>query len=129
MSSQIQIRVGLANFFQPYSTTMIPTRQQITQMSLTKFGGGHWQVMAEFEIMVFAKNLPRDNVQPQLGNIEREIQRMVCMYKPNDIDGVEDMFYIGQDRIYGVDNNWAVSNWQSRIIIALKYSIINDEPF
>jgi hypothetical protein len=125
----LQIRTGFADFFQPYSATILPTRTSIEQKSITKFAGGYWIVNTEYEILISAKRLSRDNIDLQLGNVEREIQRMLCMYVPNQLVGIDDMKYIGHERIYGRDNNYAKSNWETKIIISLKYKIVNEDPF
>jgi len=129
LSQILQIRVGLQNFFQPYGATILPTRTSIEKQSLQKHAGGYWLYEAQFEIIVSAKRLARDNVDAQLGNVEREIQRLVCQYNPNDIDGIEDMLYRGQERIYGFAGSWVASEWMTRILIAVRYHVINDSAF
>ena len=127
--ANLPIRAGFANFFQPYSATVLPTTTSIEQRSLTKFAGGYWILQTNYEIIVSAKRLARDNMDVQLGNIEREIQRITCLYVPDQILGIEDMIYRGQERIYGLDNDWAKSNWASRIIITVIYHVVNEDPF
>ena len=127
--ANLPIRAGFANFFQPYSATILPTTSTIEQKSLTKFAGGYWILQTNYEIIISAKRLARDNVDVQLGNIEREIQRIVCLYVPDQIIGIEDMTYLGQERIYGLESDWAKSNWATRIIITVKYHVVNEDPF
>ena len=127
--ANLPIRAGFANFFQPYSATILPTSTSIEQKSLTKFAGGYWILQSNYEIIVSAKRLARDNVDIQLGNIEREIQRIVCLYTPEQIVGIEDMIYRGQERIYGLEIDWAKSNWATRIIITVIYHVVNEDPF
>jgi len=129
LSQILQIRVGLQDFFQPYGATILPTRTSIEKQSLQKHAGGYWLYEAQYEIVISAKRLARDNIDAQLGNVEREIQRIVCLYTPNDIDGVDDIFYRGQERVYGIGESWATSNWATRIIIAVRYHSVNEEPF
>ena len=127
--ANLPIRAGFANFFQPYSATILPTSTSIEQKSLTKFAGGYWILQTNYEIIISAKRLARDNVDVQLGNIEREIQRIVCLYTPEQIIGIEDMIYMGQERIYGLESDWAKSNWATRIIITVKYHVVNEDAF
>lgn len=129
LSSILQIRAGLANFFQPYSATILSTTKSIIRNSMTKHAGGYWRYEANFEVVVSAKRLARDNVDLQLGNVEREIQRIICQYHNGDIEGIEDMTYLGHERIYGVDSNFAKSNWATRILIKVRFSKINDSPY
>jgi hypothetical protein len=123
------IRAGFQNFFQAYSATILPIRTSIEQISTFKFGGGYWILNTQYEIIISAKRLARDNVDVQLGNVEREIQRIVCLYKQNQIVGIDDMTYMGQERIYGIDSNYAKSNWATRIIISVQYKVTNEDPF
>jgi len=130
LSQILQIRVGLQNFFQSYGATILPTRTAIEKQSLQKHAGGYWLYETEFEIRVAVKRLNKDNTDPQLGNIEREIQRVVCLHTPNDIDGVDDIFYRGQRRIYETGESSPFSSWsRTSIIIAVRYHSVNEEPF
>lgn len=125
----LDIRTGFADFFRPYSVTTLPIRTSIQQISTQKFVQGYWIVNTEYEIHLYTKRLQRDNVNVQLGNMEREIQRMVCLYTQNQIVGIDDMRYLGQERIYGAGDNYAKSNWESRIIITVQYKITNEDAF
>jgi hypothetical protein len=121
------IRAGFNNFFQAYSATVLPIRTSIEQISTFKFGGGYWILNTEYEIHIYTKRLARDNVDVQLGNVEREIQRMVCLYIPNQIVGIDDMKYLGQERVYGANDDYAKSNWETRIIISVQYKVTNED--
>ena len=127
--ANLQIRTGFADFFQPYSATILPTRTSIEQKSIQKFAGGYWILHTEYEIIISAKRLARDNIDIQLGNAEREIMKNICLYIPDQIIGIDDMKYIGQERIYGSNNDYAKSNWQTRIIISVMYKVVNEDPF
>jgi hypothetical protein len=129
LSNSLPIRSGFANFFQPYSATILPTTTSIEQSSLTKFAGGYWILYTNYEVIVSAKRLQRDNVDVQLGNIEREIMKIVCLYTPDQIIGIEDMTYLGQERLYGIGDSFAKSDWATRIIISVKYHVTNEDPF
>jgi hypothetical protein len=59
---------------------------------------------SDFEIVISSKILVRDNGL-ELGDAEREIQRLVCQYRSGDITGVSDLQYQGQERLYGIDSN------------------------
>jgi hypothetical protein len=86
----------------------------------TNKGGAYYQVQGDFEVIISAKVLARDNPELQLGNVEREIQRMVHQYRENDIPLIESMFYGGQERMYD-SANWAKSNWMTKISIRVTY--------
>ena len=117
MSSVFDIKSGLADFFRPYSAVILPTNSTITRLSTYK---GMWNVWAEYEIFISAKRLERDNVDLQLGNVEREVMKEICQYKPNNIDGILEMQYIGMERIYD-SSNWAKANWSSRTFLRVRY--------
>ena len=116
------IKSGLYDFFRPYSAVILPTNSTIKRYTTYK---GMWEVWAEYEIYISAKRLERDNVDLQLGNVEREIMKEVCQYKPNDIDGILEMHYLGMERIYD-STNWAKANWASRTFIRVRYFHTND---
>ena len=128
VSDFLQIRAGLTNYFSAYSAAIMPTVTSIEQQSLTKFGGGAWQFLEDYDIIVSAKRLARDNVDLELGNVERELQRIICNYKQDDIPGVDAMFYLGDERIYDIDN-YAKSNWMARIMIRIRYMMVNEAPY
>ena len=82
--ANLQIRTGFADFFQPYSATILPTRTSIEQKSIQKFAGGYWILQSQ---------------------------------------------YISEERIYGSNNDYAKSNWETRIIISVMYKVVNEDPF
>jgi len=129
LGDYLNIKAGLQNFFVPYGSTILPTNTSIQKKSMGKFGGGLWIVYADYEIIVSAKRLERDNIDLELGNVEREIQRIICQYKPGDIAGIDEMIYGGQERIYGINDNWAKANWATRIFLTIRLQQINDDPF
>ena len=128
ISDFLQIRTGLTNYFNAYSAVILPTNTTIEQQSLTKFAGGAWQFLEDYDIIISTQRLKRDNKDAQLGNVERELQRVICNYKQDDIPGVDAMFYVGQERIYAFDN-YAKSMWQSRILIRIRYMMVNEQPY
>ena len=124
----LQIKEGLANYFRPYQAVIMPTNTNIEKLSWQKFGGGAWQFQEDYDVIVMAKRLKRDNVDAELGNVEREIQRIICSYHPNDIPGVDNMLYGGQERLYDIEN-YAKSNWATRIPIRITYLMVNVQSF
>lgn len=59
-----------------------------------------WKFMTSLEITIVVRRINRDNIDPQLGNMEREVQRIISQYRKDDIPGIVDMFYRGQARVY-----------------------------
>jgi hypothetical protein len=111
------IRAGLRDYFMPYSAVILPTRATVTRLTNYK---GMWNVWQEYEIIISSRRLERDNIDLQLGNIEREIMKEMCQYKPGGIEGIEEIQYGGYQRIYD-SKNWAKSNWASRTFIRCRY--------
>ena len=111
--SFFSIKSGLRDFFRPYSAVILPTRTTMTRLTNYK---GMWNVWIEYEIYISSRRLERDNVDLQLGNVEREIMKEMCQYKPGEIEGIEEIQYGGYQRIYD-SKNWAKSNWSSKTFI------------
>ena len=125
LANYINIKSGLQDFFRPYSSTILPTQTSIEKITVTKFGGGMWIVWANLEIIASAQKLERDNVSVELGNIEREIMRMACTFKPGDIQDVDEMQYGGYERIYD-NRDWSRTNWASKHFIRIRFYHSND---
>ena len=115
--SFMSIRSGLRDFFRPYSAVILPTRTTVTRLTHYK---GLWNVWTEYEIYISSRRLERDNVDLQLGNIEREIMKEMCQYKPGEIEGIDEIQYGGYERIYD-SKNWAKSNWMSKTFIRCRF--------
>ena len=115
--SFMNIKSGLRDFFRPYSAAILPTRTTILRMTNYK---GMWNVWAEYEIYISSRRLERDNIDLQLGNIEREIMKEMCQYKPGAIIGIEEIQYGGYERIYD-SKNWSKSNWTSKTFIRCRF--------
>jgi len=84
-----------------------------------------WIVWANLEIIASAQKLERDNIGAELGNVEREIMRMVCTFKPDDIIGIDEMQYGGYERIYD-SADWSKTNWASKHFIRIRFYHSND---
>jgi hypothetical protein len=117
LANYINIKAGLMDYFRPYDATILPTKTTITRLTNYK---GMWNVFADLEIMISARRLERDNVGLELGNVEREVMKLVCQYKPEDIVGIKEMQYGGYERIY-TPGNWAKSNWLSKTFIRIRF--------
>ena len=115
--SFFNIKSGLRDFFRPYSAVILPTRTTMTRLTNYK---GMWNVWIEYEIYISSRRLERDNVDLQLGNVEREIMKEMCQYKPGEIEGIEEIQYGGYQRIYD-SKNWAKSNWSSKTFIRCRF--------
>jgi len=115
--SFMSIKAGIRDFFKPYSAVILPTRSTVTRLTNYK---GLWNVWVEYEIYISSKRLARDNVDLQLGNVEREIMKEMCQYKPGDIEHVAEIQYGGYERIYD-NKDWSKSNWMSKTFIRCRF--------
>ena len=119
LANYINIKAGIQNFFRPYDATILPTKTTLTRLTAYK---GMWNVWADLEIIISARRLERDNVDTELGNVEREVMKLVCQYKPDDITGILEMQYGGYQRIYSSrQSQWAKSNWASKTFIRIRF--------
>lgn len=74
----------------------------------------------EVKVYLRMHRLARDGIDPQLGNMEREVTRIARHYRPNDIPGIDNMWVSMQDRIY-LNDDWAQSNWRSYVTVMIRY--------
>lgn len=103
-----------------------------------------WHMVTKLEITVITNIMDDlDNVKPELGQMEREVQRILNQYKYGDIEGIHEMMFTGQTRIYddiisGANTNpqvrggssagrggggasWSTSRWKTRIFADCHY--------
>jgi len=118
IADYLDAKMGLQDYFRPLSVTVLPTRASIPSDLLTAYGYDLSSIYAGYDVIIFAKRL--DVID--LGAAEREVQRLACMYRSGDIAGIEDLLYVGQERIYGVNNTYNKSSWASRIVIFARFT-------
>jgi len=117
--SFLGFRVGMPDHSQPYEITALPRNTIIQQIQTGGGSGVYYEAQTTIEINIFVKRLARDNVDPQLGNMEREVQRIICSYNNNDITGVSDIIYQGQNRIYDANDSYAKSEWRTTVTVIM----------
>ena len=79
------------------------------------------------EVHIRMKRLPRSEteISPQLGMMEREIQRIAMQYRNQDIPGIKDMVWVGGERLYNQGDSFAQSDWRSVVRVRLLYEKID----
>jgi hypothetical protein len=102
-------------------------RSYTKKITPNKFGGGTWVFSTIIEITVVVRNHKENVIPPQLGNIEREIMKQVCQYRPDDIPGIDRLIYLYSDRIYDNNNGYATTIWISKIYLEAQYVKVNIE--
>lgn len=81
----------------PYEVLCIQT----DTMSMEPDNSQHsWKFMTSLEITMVAVRITNDNIDPELGNMEREIERIINQYRPYEIEGIANLIFKGRSRIY-----------------------------
>ena len=116
----VSFKVGFPDFNRPYEVCVIQTKTDPIEKQ-----SGKWTFTTTIEVMLRMLRIDRNaiDVDPQLENMEQEIQRIVESYPYNDITGIKDIFFdpISTERIYDAKDNWAKSDWRSIVRIKLFY--------
>lgn len=116
----VRFRLGFPDFTHAYEINIIETE---TQDQIMNHGWRYW-MQTTLLIGIRMKRLDRDRPDPQLGYMEREIQRLAMTYitfATQQIPGVKEMNWGGQQRIYNATDNWAKSDWRSEARITITY--------
>jgi hypothetical protein len=76
--------------------------------------------------MLRMKRLNRDAIdtEPQLENMEIEVERIAIHYHDGDIPGIKEIFFQFPDsvqRIYGASDSYSKSDWRSVVRLSLLY--------
>jgi len=136
-SNKIEFRPGFDRGAPPYQVLCIQTNTDVLETSNAEKS---WHMVTHLEITVITNIMEDiDNVKPQLGYMEREVQRILNQFRYMDIEGIERMMFTGQARVYddiisGANSNpqvrgsqggrgsssgggtsWATSRWKTRL--------------
>jgi hypothetical protein len=120
----LKIKVGFFDFKLPYEIAVI---ELDTDMPQYPNGRRRAYTSTGMEIHIRMKRLSRSEteISPQLGMMEREIQRIAMQYRPQDIAGIKDMVWVGGTRIYNAGDSYATSDWRSMVRVRLLYEKID----
>ena len=128
--SFVRFRIGLPDFTHAYEITFLQTVTAIEPMGI---GKDRFLYTTVVEALIRMRRLPKPfgqtgdvgvGIDPQLGNMERELQRIFRHYPPNAITGIKDIYSNGpnaQQRIYKANDNWMKSDWRSVIRCSVWY--------
>ena len=113
----ISFKPGFPDFFRPYECAIVQTRTT----PLEKIDG-KWVFTTGLDIMLRMKRIERDaiDVDPELENMEIELQRIIESYVPNEITGIKDLVYddnVSAERVYNARDSWAKTDWRSIVHI------------
>jgi len=139
----IEFRPGFDRGTPSFQVLCIQTSTEVLETSNAERS---WHFLTHLEITVITNIMDDiDNVKPELGQMEREVQRILNQYKYGDIEGIDRMVFTGQTRIYddiisgantnpqvrgqtsrgggsgGGGANWASSRWKTRLYADCHY--------
>jgi len=123
------IKQGFPDDRRPYQIGIIDRQTIPVQMTINKFGTGMFEDQSNIEINIVVQRLKRDNIDPQLGNMEREVTRLISQYKQNDIVGIDKLYIKSMERIYEYNDDYSKSRWRTRIIVGVQLFHYNLEDF
>lgn len=120
----MKIKVGFPVFDRPYCISILETD------TLTPdYTNGRRRAFLSTGIEVYIRMERLDQagteIDPQLGYMERELQRIAMQYRNGDIPGIKDMYWDGGSRIYNATDSYAKSDWRSLIRFRLLYEKID----
>jgi len=113
-SNTLKIKVGFFDFKLPYEIAVLEVDTDPPQYPN---GRRRAYTQTSIEIHIRMKRLPRSEteISPQLGMMEREIQRILMQYRSQDIPGIKDLYWAGGTRVYNGNDSYAASDWRSLI--------------
>lgn len=121
--TKIQFRPGFPAYNTPYEVLCL--QHETTLIDKVSAQQYHYQTVCEIRLV--ENHIKRDQVDPQLGNMEREIQRIVNQHKYNEIPGIHRILYLSSRRLYDPRDTYAKSRWESVIRVGMNYIKVNIE--
>lgn len=120
----LKIKVGFFDYKLPYEIAILEVDTDPPQYPN---GRRRAYTQTTIEIHIRMKRLPRSEteISPQLGMIEREVQRILMQYKSQDIPGIKDLYWAGGTRVYNAGDSYAQSDWRSLVRARIIYEKID----
>ena len=125
-AASLRFKAGMPDGLKPYEINALQTETRVSD----KNDPQSWHFFTTVEIRITAERIARDNIDPELGNMEREVQRIVNQYPANDIPGIADLIFSQMSRDYtGFATGGArralttalSSRWSSVTLVSLSY--------
>ena len=117
---KIRFKAGFPDTSFPYEICCVQTRTEPIEKVNAK-----WVFTTKLDILVRMQRLDRTAIEtePQMENMEREVQRIIEHYPPNEIVGIKDLVYDlpSTERVYGSSDTFAKSDWRSITRIKVFY--------
>lgn len=116
----VRFRLGFPDYTSAYEINILETE---TIPTILNHGWRYW-MQTTLLIGIRMERLDPDRPDPQLGLMEREIQRLAMTYitfATQQIPGVKEMNWGGQQRVYNGNDEWNKSDWRSEAKITITY--------
>lgn len=114
-------RIGFPDHSKPYEITALQRNTVVRPIQSGIGGGLYYEVATMIEISLFVKRLARDNVDPQLGNMEREVMRLICTFSKGDVLNVSDLILEKMERVYNANDTYAKTEWRTIFTVKVVY--------
>jgi len=130
-AATVHFRPGFPSNRKPFEVCALQTTTETLEDIAINRG---WFMKTTVEVTLTAMRIQKDNIDPvpdivgNLGNMERELQRIVRQYitDTGKISGIMNMTFDGGTRIYEPTDNFAKSNWRSVWRVGLCYTKVNN---
>jgi hypothetical protein len=118
--SDMKFKVGFFDYKMPYEIAIIE-RDTNPPRFLNGRRRAYWETGMEINIRMKRLARSETEISPQLGYMEREIQRIVFQYRNQDILGIKDVVPAGGGRVYDGQDSYATSDWRSVVRVIMQY--------
>jgi len=124
----VRFHTGHLDYRNAYELSILSGR---TTYDYSKEIGGHL-VFCITNLTIFLR-MRRLTTSPnwiniQLGNMEREITRIIRHFKPYDVPGIKDWYYDDSQRLPQRNNEFSASNWECEVYSKITYEKRNTDP-
>lgn len=119
-SNTLKIKVGFFDYKLPYEIAILEGEKAPPQF-LNGRRRAYWQVGMMINIRMKRLARSETEISPQLGYMEREVERIAFQYRTSDIPGIKDIVPAGGGRIYDGTDTYAQTDWRSVVRVILQY--------
>lgn len=126
-NATLRFKAGMPDGLKPYEINALQLETRVSD----KNDPQSWHFFTDVEIRITAERIARDNIDPELGNMEREVQRIINQYPDQDIPGISDLIFNRMLRDYIGNTRSATgrrtvttalsSKWSSVTTVSLSY--------
>lgn len=127
----IHFRPGFPSWRKPFEVLALQTTTEVMEVLEHQ---RMWLQKTTVEVTLTAMRIQKDNIDSDpdtvgnLGNMERELQRIVRQYitDTGKITGIMQLTFDGGSRVYEPGDNFAKSNWKSVWRVGMMYAKYNN---